>query len=75
VKSTRAISCIHFAKKKFFSITPSSDADNWGEYLASTGNCEHLVGLSQVTPASGKDPYTLVRVYDLDSGDLGSAFA
>ncbi|MDO5334576.1 MAG: hypothetical protein Q4F23_00640 [Coriobacteriia bacterium] len=73
VKSTRSIAGIHFAKKRYFSIDLPSDTDDWGEYLASSGICTKLVGVSNITPSDGSDPYTLVRIFTTKSGKLGSA--
>lgn len=73
VKSTRSIAGIHFSSKRYFSITPPSDTDDWGEYLVSSGTRKKMVGLSRITPSDGGDPYTLLRVFSTKSGKLGSA--
>lgn len=74
VKSTRGIAGIHFAKKRYFSITVPSDTDDWGEYLVSTGTCKKIVSMAKITPSDNSDPYTLVRVFSTKSGKLGDAF-
>ena len=74
VKSTRGIAGIHFAKKRYFSISVPSDTDDWGEYLVSTGTCKKIVSTAKITPSDNSDPYTLVRVFSTKSGKLGDAF-
>ncbi len=74
VKSTRGIAGIHFAKKRYFSISVPSDTEDWGEYLVSTGTCEKIVSMAKITPSDGSDPYTQVRIFSTKSGKLGDAF-
>lgn len=73
VKSTRSIVGIHFSSKRYFSITPPSDTDDWGEYLVSSGTRTKIVGMSKITPSDGKDPYTLIRIFTTKTGKLGNA--
>lgn len=76
VKSSRAVCGVHFASNNFFMIEPPSNTDSYGEYLASSGSCNKIVGLSQITSTTeGEDDHTLLRVFTPTSKSLGSAFA
>lgn len=75
VKSTTALSGVHFASKSYFAIDTVSGADTYGEQLVSSGNCSSFVGLSQVTDdANADNNHTLIRVFTPIEGAIGSAF-
>lgn len=75
VKSTRAISGVHFGTKSFFVIDIVSNTDSYGEYLVSTGNSKYLVGLNQVRGIGEEaENYAQVRVFAPRDGSIGSAF-
>lgn len=75
VKSTTALSGVHFASKSYFAIDTVSGADTYGEQLVSSGNCSSFVGLSQVTDDTNADNnHTLIRVFTPIEGAIGSAF-
>lgn len=79
VRSTRAIALVNLESKTFFMIEAPSNADSYGEYLASSGQRRTVVGTSLITPpeaanAAGADAadanlvssdgkHTLVRVF------------
>lgn len=75
VKSTTALSGIHFAGKDYFAIDVPSGADTFGEQLVSSGTCESFVGLSQIRDDtnSGKD-HALIRVFTPINDAVGDAF-
>lgn len=76
VKSTRAICGVHFASKNFFMIDIPNDTDSYGEYLVSSGSCNNIVGLSQITSTTeGEEDHALLRVFVPTSNSPGSAFA
>lgn len=75
VKSTTALSGVHFASKSYFAIDTVSGADTYGEQLVSSGNCSSFVGLSQVTDDTNADNnHTLIRVFTPIEGAIESAF-
>lgn len=75
VKSTTALSGVHFASKSYFAIDTVSGADTYGEQLVSSGNCSSFVGLSQVTDdANADNNHTLIRVFTPIEGAIESAF-
>ena len=76
VKSTTALSGVHFASKSYFAIDTVSGADSYGEQLVSSGSCSSFVGLSQVIDdANADNNHTLIRVFTPIEGAIGSAFA
>lgn len=77
VKSTTVIACVHFASNIYCVFDAQSGADDYGEYLVSSGISSYVVGSSQIiSPTNTEDdPYTLVRVYAPIEGSIGSAFA
>lgn len=56
VKSTRAICGIDMENNKYFALDVESGADDYGEYLASTGSHDKIVTFANIdhTPLSGK---------------------
>lgn len=76
VKSTTALSGIHFASKSYFAIDVPSGADTYGEQLVSSGTCSSFVGLSQIQDdTNDENSHALVRVFTPKSDAIGSAFA
>ena len=76
VKSTRAICGVHFASNNFFMIDIPNDTDSYGEYLVSSGSCNNIVGLCQITSTTeGTEDHALLRVFVPTSKSLGNAFA
>lgn len=76
VKSTRAICGVHFASNNFFVIDIPSDTASYGEYLVSSGACNKIVGLSQISSSTdSENDYALLRVFSPSSQSLGSAFS
>lgn len=76
VKSTRAICGVHFASESFFMIDIPNDTDSYGEYLVSSGSCNNIVGLCQITSTTeGSEDHALLRVFVPTSKSLGDAFS
>lgn len=76
VKSTTALSGVHFASKSYFAIDTVSGADSYGEQLVSSGSCSSFVGLSQVSDdTNAENDHTLIRVFKPIEDAIGNAFA
>lgn len=76
VKSTTALTGIHFSSKSYFAIDVASGADTFGEQLVSSGSCSSFVGLSQITDdTNAENDRALVRVFTPIEGSVGGAFA
>ncbi|MDJ1650109.1 MULTISPECIES: Tat pathway signal protein [Gordonibacter] len=66
VKSTRTVNGIDLATKQYFLIEPENGADDYGEYLASTGSNNVVVTYANIDdkPLNGEPKkYCLVRVW------------
>lgn len=63
VKSTRAIAGVNVADKRYFTIDVENGAPDYGEFLASYGNCGNVVTYTNInyTPING-DPVNECRV-------------
>lgn len=76
VKSTTALSGVHFASKSYFAIDTVSGADDYGEQLVSSGTCSSFVGLTQVIDdVDAENNHTLIRVFTPIEGAIESPFA
>lgn len=76
VKSARAICGAHFASNNFFMIDIPNNTDTYGEYLVSSGSCNNIVGLSQITSTvEGESDHALLRVFAPTAKSLGDAFS
>lgn len=76
VKSTTALSGVHFSSKSYFAIDVVSGADTFGEQLVSSGTCSSFVGLTNVIDDTNTDNnYTLIRVFTPIDGAVGDAFS
>lgn len=76
MKSTTALSGVHFASKSYFAIDTVSGADSYGEQLVSSGSCSSFVGLSQVSDdTNAENDHTLIRVFKPIEDAIGNAFA
>ena len=66
VKSTQAVCGVNFADMTYFALPVESGCDSYGEYLASTGNQDHIVTYTNIdyTSVSGEnEKRCLVRVW------------
>lgn len=64
VKSTTALCGVDLENKSYFAIDTVSGSDDYGEHLVSSGECERIVGLSQITDDSNaENNHALVRVF------------
>ncbi len=52
VKSTKAVCGVDAANRRYFVLDVPSGADDWGEWLASTGECSALVTYSSIDSMS-----------------------
>lgn len=68
VKSTRVVAGVNIAGRKYFSIEPENATQDYGEFLASSGNCERILTYSNIdyTPLNGeKIKACQVRVWEV----------
>ena len=66
VKSTKSVVCCNLEEKSYFYFDIPSGAQNYGDYLASTGSRRRIVTYTNVndTPLNGsKETYCLARVW------------
>lgn len=76
VKSTTALSGVHFSSKSYFVIDLESGTDTFGEHLVSSGTCSSFIGLTNIIDSSDTDnDYTLIKVYTPISDAIEDAFS
>lgn len=63
VKSTRAIAGVNLAERTMFSLECPDDCDNYGDFLASSGDVTSVVSYLGMSN-NDDDKYTLVRVWN-----------
>lgn len=64
VKSTRSLCGIDLTSLNYFSIDTPSNTDDFGEYLASSGTMDYIVGVSNIQDVEDSaNNHTLVRVF------------
>lgn len=68
VKSTRVVAGVNLAERTYFSIEPENATQDYGEFLASSGNCERILTYSNIdyTPLNGeKIKACQIRVWEV----------
>ena len=66
VKSTRSVCCINLQENSYFLIEANDASENYGEYLASTGNRKLVVTYANINDKSiegGEEKYCSVRIW------------
>ena len=70
VKSTRSVVCIDLETDTYFVFDLISGADNYGDYLASTGNRRRILIFSNINSediSGSASKYCAVRIYTAPS--------
>ena len=67
VRSTMSICALNFDKESYCILERPNASDDYGDYLASTGNCSNIVTYANVhdTPVTGEEQkYCILRIWE-----------